>query len=273
MKSLIRYIFFISFSFSFAQNISFELYFDSGAFVLQKKHKKDIDAKLIYLDSTKQYNVNIHGYTDYVDTEDFNQDLSKKRATAAASYILKHYENYINKLDKKAHGELTSDEKSHPRGFRKHRKVTIEITTVPKQKSTKIKDLYNLDIDNLVVGQDYVIDEINFRVGRTSLTYKSKNAIRKLLRFLKKNRRLHIEIQGHVCCGKTIEDALNEDTQRNTLSRDRAEFVFKYLVKNGISSKRLRFRGYGFSNPLIYPENTEDDRAQNRRVAIKILKK
>lgn len=273
MKYAIQYLFFLVFSISYAQNISFELYFDSGSFELLKKHKKDIDSKLMYLDSTKQYDFNIHGYTDYVDTENFNLDLSKKRAAAAASYILKRYKPYINNLDEKAHGELSSDEKSHPYGFRKHRKVTIEVNTSPKQKSTKIKDLYNLDIDNLVIGQDYVLDEINFRVGRTALTYKSKNAMRKLVRFLKKNRRLHIEIQGHVCCGKTIEDALNEDTKKNTLSRDRAEFVFKYLVKNGISSRRLRFRGYGFSSPLIYPERTEDDRAQNRRVAIKILKK
>jgi outer membrane protein OmpA-like peptidoglycan-associated protein len=53
-----------------------------------------------------------------------------------------------------------------------------------------------------------------------------------------------------------------------SLSLQRAECVFDFLVKNGIDSKRLVYQGKGESEPLV-ENNTEQNKAKNRRVEVK----
>ena len=56
------------------------------------------------------------------------------------------------------------------------------------------------------------------------------------------------------------------------LSSNRAKSVFDYLVKLGVSSQQLVYKGYGKSQP-IESNNTEQGRANNRRTEIKIIEK
>jgi len=60
------------------------------------------------------------------------------------------------------------------------------------------------------------------------------------------------------------------------LSQRRAEGVIKYLTAQGISSDRLRAKGYGETNPLAPNVNKDgsdnpEGRAENRRTEFKIL--
>ena len=48
------------------------------------------------------------------------------------------------------------------------------------------------------------------------------------------------------------------------LSIDRAFSVMEYLLNNGIEKDRLRFKGYGETNPKV-PNNSTKSRAINRR--------
>jgi len=43
------------------------------------------------------------------------------------------------------------------------------------------------------------------------------------------------------------------------------------LVKNGIESNRLSYRGFARTRPLADPELTEEDRQKNRRVEIRVV--
>ena len=45
---------------------------------------------------------------------------------------------------------------------------------------------------------------------------------------------------------------------------DRAFSVMEYLLNNGIEKDRLRFKGYGETNPKV-PNNSTKSRAINRR--------
>lgn len=54
------------------------------------------------------------------------------------------------------------------------------------------------------------------------------------------------------------------------LSQKRAQSVARYLTKSGVASGRLSSTGYGASN-FIADNSTEQGRAMNRRVEIKIL--
>ncbi|EDP95243.1 OmpA family protein [Kordia algicida OT-1] len=260
-----------------AQEIEFDIYFDSGKFTLSSQHQKKINTQLADLDSTTTYNFVIKGYTDFVDTEHFNLELSENRATTVANYLKEHYESFINSIEQEAKGELpTETTKQNERiGVKKHRKVSISASKndhKPKVVERK-ENIYVVPINELRVGNTYALGKINFKTGRVTLIKSSKKELEKLVRFLKKNRNIHIEVQGHVCCGGDDDsDALNSETGTETLSVDRARFIYKYLISRGISKERLTYKGYAFKAPLRFPEKGSRDRSANRRVEIEITK-
>ena len=74
---------------------------------------------------------------------------------------------------------------------------------------------------------------------------------------------MRIEVQGHT-------DNRGSESYNKRLSEERAKAVVDYLVRKGVSPKRMEFKGYGSSQPIDDNE-TDEGRAQNRRVAFKIL--
>jgi outer membrane protein OmpA-like peptidoglycan-associated protein len=56
------------------------------------------------------------------------------------------------------------------------------------------------------------------------------------------------------------------------LSTDRAKAVADYLIQKGINASRVEFKGYAYTQPVA-PNDTENGRAQNRRVEFKVLSK
>lgn len=276
MKQLLI-ILLCSFSFCQAQDIEFDIYFNLGKYTLSSKHTKKINTELATLDSTTTYNFVIKGYTDFVDTENFNLELSKNRANSVTTFLQKNHKSLINSIEKEAKGELpTVSQKQNERiGVKKHRKVSVVISKNDhKPKIVKQKEnIFVIPVAKLRVGGSYSFGKINFKTGRVTLVKTSKKELEKLVRFLKKNRNIHIEVQGHVCCGGNDDsDALNSATGTETLSLDRARFIYKYLISRGISKERLTYKGYAFKTPLRFPEKGSRDRSANRRVEIKITK-
>ncbi|MFK7747646.1 MAG: OmpA family protein [Kordia sp.] len=276
MKQLLI-ILLCSVSFCQAQDIEFDIYFNLGKYTLSSKHTKKINTELATLDSTTTYNFVIKGYTDFVDTENFNLELSKNRANSVTTFLQKNHKSLINSIEKEAKGELpTVSQKQNERiGVKKHRKVSVVISKNDhKPKIVKQKEnIFVIPVAKLRVGGSYSFGKINFKTGRVTLVKTSKKELEKLVRFLKKNRNIHIEVQGHVCCGGNDDsDALNSATGTETLSLDRARFIYKYLISRGISKERLTYKGYAFKTPLRFPEKGSRDRSANRRVEIKITK-
>ncbi|WP_052752818.1 OmpA family protein [Kordia zhangzhouensis] len=276
MKRLLL-IFLGSIHFCLAQEVEFDIFFDLGKYTLSSKHEKKIDAQLANLDTTTTYNFVIKGYTDFVDTETFNLKLSQDRADAVTTYLQKQYESIINSIEKEAKGELPNEtsQKNEQIGIQQHRKVSITISKNDhKPKITERKEnIYVVPTNELKVGSSYSLGKINFKTGRVTLIKSSKKELEKLVRFLRKNRNIHIEVQGHVCCGGDDDsDALNSDTGTYTLSVDRARFIYNYLINRGIDKDRLSYKGYAFKTPLHFPEKGNRDRSANRRVEIKITK-
>ncbi|NUN14333.1 MAG: OmpA family protein [Myxococcales bacterium] len=74
-----------------------------------------------------------------------------------------------------------------------------------------------------------------------------------------------IEIQGHT-------DDVGNDKSNLRLSQKRADAVRQHLIKNGVNRKILSSKGYGETVPLL-PNDSDENRAKNRRVEFKILKR
>ena len=86
----------------------------------------------------------------------------------------------------------------------------------------------------------------------------------KIIRAIKIFPNARIEVSGHT-------DSTGSDNINKTLSQARAEKVGKFLTEVGeISAKRITATGYGESRPVA-TNSTEQGRAENRRVEIKII--
>ncbi len=73
-----------------------------------------------------------------------------------------------------------------------------------------------------------------------------------------------VEISAHT-------DDKGSDEYNTKLSQHRAESVVRFLTLKGINKDRMLAKGYGESVPSV-PNDSDDNRAKNRRVEFKILK-
>ncbi|HSH50767.1 MAG TPA: OmpA family protein, partial [Bacteroidales bacterium] len=112
-------------------------------------------------------------------------------------------------------------------------------------------------------GEKIILRNIFYATDSYELMDKSVAELDKLTKFLEDNPDLEIEISGHT-------DSVGTNEYNLTLSEKRAQSVVKYLINQGISIKRLTYKGYGEEQPVDTNE-TDEGRANNRRTEIKIL--
>ncbi|NND93083.1 MAG: OmpA family protein [Granulosicoccus sp.] len=109
-----------------------------------------------------------------------------------------------------------------------------------------------------------VVENLSFDTGSTALTAEGKEALSEIAVALLDNPDIRIAIMAHT-------DDAGEPEQNLALSRERAQSVVQYLVEEGVSDSRLESEGYGELLPLVQ-NVTEEDRATNRRIEIRILR-
>ena len=103
---------------------------------------------------------------------------------------------------------------------------------------------------------------IRFEINKTDLKPESVAELNRLIRLLKDNGNIKIEIQGH-------SDDL-EALSNTQISEDRAKVVARYLIENGFSN--LQIRGFGNTVP-VSSNDTEQGRSNNRRVEVEVVSK
>jgi outer membrane protein OmpA-like peptidoglycan-associated protein len=113
-------------------------------------------------------------------------------------------------------------------------------------------------IDKLTKDGKFVTYGIQFDVNQSTLKAESMGAISQVVKLLKDNPAVKLEIGGHT-------DATGDAAKNQTLSQARADAVKKVLVDNGIEAARLTTKGYGAAKP-VDSNDTPEGRANNRRV-------
>jgi outer membrane protein OmpA-like peptidoglycan-associated protein len=103
---------------------------------------------------------------------------------------------------------------------------------------------------------------IRFEINKADLGPEAVAELNRLLDILRQNPGIKIEVQGH-------SDDL-EAINNQTISEERAKRVAQYLIENGFSN--LQVRGFGNTVPIA-PNDTEENRALNRRVEIEVIGK
>jgi outer membrane protein OmpA-like peptidoglycan-associated protein len=108
-------------------------------------------------------------------------------------------------------------------------------------------------------------DKVRFPVNKAEISDEAKAMLDEAVTpLVKANRGVYFEIEGHT-------DSTGPDAYNLKLGEDRAVAVRNYLHdQHGIALNRIEVITYGESKPVV-DNKTKANRAQNRRVVIKVL--
>jgi outer membrane protein OmpA-like peptidoglycan-associated protein len=108
-------------------------------------------------------------------------------------------------------------------------------------------------------------DQGNFKFGQTALPDEAKGRLDQMVAQLKTDTKaIFIEIEGHT-------DNVGSEELNERLGMERAEAVKRYLYEqHQVPLHKINVISYGESKPVT-DNKTRDNRAQNRRVVIRIL--
>lgn len=111
----------------------------------------------------------------------------------------------------------------------------------------------------------YTFKNVLFEFNKAQLLNTSIEELDKLSIHLKENKNLNIEIYGHT-------DNVGLTKRNQELSLQRAQSVSNYLILKSLKKERINWFGFGSSKP-VKSNNTEKNRAKNRRVEFKLIDK
>lgn len=122
-------------------------------------------------------------------------------------------------------------------------------------------------VDVIRQGDDLVLrmpSSVTFDVDRAEVKPQFFSVLDDVARTLNGYDQTYIDVLGHT-------DTTGSDAHNQALSERRAASVASYLSSRGVASARIGTRGYGETAPLYNPDDTEEKRAANRRVEIKVV--
>jgi outer membrane protein OmpA-like peptidoglycan-associated protein len=111
----------------------------------------------------------------------------------------------------------------------------------------------------------FEFDRLTFQTGSSTLTAESQDQLRNVAEILKAYPAVNVKIGGYT-------DNTGSAEANMTLSAERAAAVKRELEVLGISPTRLESEGYGAQHPVA-DNSTEEGRAQNRRIALRVTDK
>lgn len=118
-------------------------------------------------------------------------------------------------------------------------------------------------LDKIKVGDRFSMRNIQYDYAKSTLKKESITELMILLEFMTENPDIHIEVSAHT-------DITGSRAGNIKLSNARAKSVYDWLIKNGIDSARIKYKGYGPDMPIA-TNDTDEGRALNRRSEIKII--
>ena len=249
-------------------------------FDINKSVINDSDAKLLdkLIVDKNIISISIYGYTDFLGSMAYNQQLSEKRSKNVHDYLIHRGINGKNIVLSKGEGIHPNSVKENRqsllgKGIQAHRIVKVVYTTKLQNINTQEKlpeentaTSNRLPEENLVINNTIVLENVIFHDGTHEFLIESYPTLRELFNTMQKHHTLKIEIQGHICCG-------NDGVVGYNLSVSRAKAVYNFLFEHSIDSTRMTYKGFGNTRKRFPLEQNEYERSMNRRVEILIMEK
>jgi outer membrane protein OmpA-like peptidoglycan-associated protein len=255
-----------------------KLYYKIAVSDMSEEMKVRIDSLIYFEKLLPDKKLGIIGYADYLGSDSSNITLSENRANKVKAYLeslgIKPQDIQMVVGKGEVPRQLAGNE-----GYAEDRRVDIipgGIKQIPTQPmKPKPEPIKIIDLSQTKANETIRMDNIYFIGGSHRVREESVPELMKLLNTMRAHPTLEIQIEGHICClsANTSFDGLDYDNQEWRLSENRAKAVYEYLTDNGIDAKRVKYKGFGITKPLVWPEQTEVDENRNRRVEIRILKR
>ena len=112
-------------------------------------------------------------------------------------------------------------------------------------------------------GMAVQVNNLFFPVNKWDLLPQSENELIRVASIIKE-RNIRVEISGHT-------DSTGDQKKNMVLSKQRADAVRAFLIKQGCDASLLVAKGYGATRPIA-DNDTEEGKQQNRRVELQFLK-
>jgi OOP family OmpA-OmpF porin len=191
----------------------------------------------------------IEGYTDEVGNDEYNMQLSQRRAESVVRSLVENFGIDPARLSAKGYG------KSKP--------ITGNATDEGRQKNRRINAIIDcaLDVKELASPPERLCISLKVEYATDSAEIKPmyQDEVNKVGEYMQKYPTTTAVIEGHT-------DNVGGAEYNMKLSQRRAENVVNYLVeKFGIERSRLSAKGYGFTRRIAY-NNTAAGRQKNRRI-------
>ena len=137
----------------------------------------------------------------------------------------------------------------------------VDVSTVSSYQEIE-RDFY-LDPTQELLTKTVKLNNVFFEFNTATLIPESKAEMDRVVKTLRENPGLSIEIQGHT-------DSTGGDSYNDKLARERIATIMRYLTTRGISAFRLTTAGFGEKAPIA-DNSTEEGRERNRRVEFRIV--
>lgn len=122
------------------------------------------------------------------------------------------------------------------------------------------------DVEVVRQGDDLLLNipsGVNFAYNSATVEPRFRATLDRVASVLSEYNQSYIDVYGHT-------DSTGSDAYNQGLSERRAVSVADYLSSHGVAAARIATRGFGETQPIASNE-TEEGRAANRRVEIKIV--
>ncbi|MEI8279533.1 MAG: OmpA family protein [Bacteroidota bacterium] len=248
-----------SFSAIAQQKTGAKVFFDLNVPSLNAGAMHTIDSLLKAKKVTKNDDVTLYGYADYLGTLGHNDSISLLRAQNVKKYLIKAGVPAKSITVCVGKGKIDKPARTEHIGYVEDRRVEI---TIDKK----------VDLGNVKTNETARLKNINFAPGSHAFLPESASELESLFAYMQKHKKTKIQLEGHICCQVNDQDGYDYDTREYKLSLNRAKAVFDFLVGKGIKAERMTFIGLAHTKPLT-DEKTPADEEMNRRVEVRIMAK
>ena len=125
-------------------------------------------------------------------------------------------------------------------------------------------DTILIELTKVAVGESLILKNIYFEVDSYQIDERSVSEITSVLELLDDNPSIHVEISGHT-------DHSGSKEYNQTLSEKRAKTIYLELIKKGVDSSRLEYKGYADEMPLKGSTNDFINQS-NRRIEFRVIR-
>lgn len=202
--------------------------------------------------------IRLEAHCDTTGSMEYNDDLAQRRMDAVISIMAKDRWNVSDAQTKIYSERKAGTDKNYSHDIYRRVDVIIQITPPTNAQLLSMK-LNAFASDTAKITR---IDlTILFHGGTTIMMRESIPEAKALKDFLLAHPEIKADIHGHVCCGDNYPLSLN-----------RAKIITEFLMKQGVAGSRLTYQGHSNYQPKVWPETTDEERKQNRRVTIDFKK-